>query len=99
MHVCPLNDANSATNAALKRRFAPTLHTEFFPLPLLFCRTCLKMVFSTEKLIELVKNYPIMYDLSHDDYKNVRKKDKVWDSIGLELRNRTKTLYHVNDKY
>jgi hypothetical protein len=33
----------------------------------------------TEKLIELVKIYPILYDLSHEDYKNVRKKDKVWD--------------------
>ena len=35
----------------------------------------------TEKLIELVKIYPILYD-----YKNVRKKDKVWEQIGAELK-------------
>ena len=39
----------------------------------------------TEKLIELVKIYPILYDLSHEDYKNVRK-DKVWEQIGVELK-------------
>ena len=43
------------------------------------------MAFS-EKLIELVKIYPILYDLSHKDYKNVRKKDKVWEQIGVELK-------------
>ena len=40
----------------------------------------------TEKLIELVKIYPILYDLSHEDYKNVRKKDKAWEQIGVELK-------------
>ena len=39
----------------------------------------------TKKLIEFVKIYPILYDLSHEDYKNVRKKDKVWEQIGVEL--------------
>jgi len=43
------------------------------------------MVF-TEKLIELVKIYPILYDLLHEDYKNVRKKDKGWEQIGVELK-------------
>jgi len=40
----------------------------------------------TEKLIELVKMYPILYDLWHEDYKNVRKKDKAWEQIGVELK-------------
>ena len=41
----------------------------------------------TEKLIELVKIYPILYYLSHEDYKNVRKKDKAWgEKIGVELK-------------
>uniref|UniRef100_A0A6P7F325 Transcription factor Adf-1-like n=1 Tax=Diabrotica virgifera virgifera TaxID=50390 RepID=A0A6P7F325_DIAVI len=40
----------------------------------------------TEKLIELVKKYPILYDLSHEDYKNIRKKDKIWDEIGQEMK-------------
>ena len=39
----------------------------------------------TEKLIELVKIYPILYDLSHEDYKNV-KKDKAREQIGVELK-------------
>ena len=38
----------------------------------------------TEKWIELVKIYPILYDLSHEDYKNV--KDKAWEQIGVELK-------------
>ena len=40
---------------------------------------------NTEKLIQLVKNYRILYDLSHENYKNVKKKDKIWDEIGKEL--------------
>ena len=40
----------------------------------------------TEKLTELVKIYPILYDLPHEDYKNVRKKDKAWEQIGVELK-------------
>jgi len=40
----------------------------------------------TEKLIEFVKIYPILYDSSHENYKNVRKKDKVWEQIGVELK-------------
>ena len=39
-----------------------------------------------EKLIELVKIYPISYDLSHEDYKNARKKDKAWEQIVVELK-------------
>lgn len=38
-----------------------------------------------EKLIEIVRKYPILYDLSHEDYKNIRKKDNVWDTIGEEI--------------
>ncbi|KAL1493642.1 hypothetical protein ABEB36_009341 [Hypothenemus hampei] len=38
-----------------------------------------------EKIIELVRKYPILYDLSHEDYKNTRKKDKVWSTIGEEI--------------
>uniref|UniRef100_A0A6P7F9S5 Uncharacterized protein LOC114326167 n=1 Tax=Diabrotica virgifera virgifera TaxID=50390 RepID=A0A6P7F9S5_DIAVI len=30
-----------------------------------------------ERIIELVRKYPILYDLSHEDYKNVRKKAKM----------------------
>lgn len=46
----------------------------------------------TEELIETVKKYPILYDLNHPDYKNIRKKDKVWMEIGLELKEAGKLL-------
>ncbi|KAI4465827.1 madf domain transcription factor [Holotrichia oblita] len=36
----------------------------------------------TEKLIEYVKKYNILYDLCHPDYKNNRAKNKIWDEIG-----------------
>lgn len=38
-----------------------------------------------EILIDKVKKYPIIYDLSHPNYKNIRDKNKVWDEIGKEL--------------
>ncbi|KAJ3662191.1 hypothetical protein Zmor_006547 [Zophobas morio] len=40
---------------------------------------------STEQLIESVKKYPILYDLGNSEYKNIRKRDKIWDEIGVEL--------------
>lgn len=38
-----------------------------------------------ERIIEIVRNYPILYDLSHEDYKNVKKKDRTWSEIGKQL--------------
>ena len=52
----------------------------------------------TEKLIELVKIYPILYDLSYEDYKNVRKKDKVWEQIDVELKESGKWFYLLRIK-
>jgi len=49
----------------------------------------------TEKLIELVKIYPILYDLWHEDYKNVRKKDKTWEQTGVELKESGKWFYFI----
>jgi hypothetical protein len=37
----------------------------------------------TEKFIELVTINPILYDLSHEDYKNVQNKDKAWEQTGV----------------
>ncbi|VEN47629.1 unnamed protein product [Callosobruchus maculatus] len=39
-----------------------------------------------ERIIEAVKKYPILYDISDPDHKSIRKKDKVWDEIGFELQ-------------
>ncbi|KAK7863492.1 hypothetical protein R5R35_010522 [Gryllus longicercus] len=38
-----------------------------------------------ERLIELVKRFPILYDLHHEDYKNSHKKNRIWDEIGKEI--------------
>jgi hypothetical protein len=45
----------------------------------------------TELLIETVKKHPMLYDIRNEDYRNVRKKDQLWDEIGKEL--------HVHGKY
>ncbi|KAG8309546.1 hypothetical protein J6590_082953 [Homalodisca vitripennis] len=39
----------------------------------------------TEHLLEVVYTYPVLYDLNHKDYKNIRKKDKIWEDIGKTL--------------
>lgn len=39
----------------------------------------------TEQLIEAVKKYKILYDLSDPGYKNNRSKNKIWDEIGVSL--------------
>ncbi|KAG8250863.1 hypothetical protein J6590_093226 [Homalodisca vitripennis] len=38
-----------------------------------------------EHLLEVVYTYPVLYDLNHKDYKNIRKKDKIWEDIGKTL--------------
>lgn len=52
---------------------------------------------SSEQLIEIVKNYPVLYDLSHPEYKNTKKKDKIWDEIASKFAegNGEKTLIFV----
>lgn len=39
----------------------------------------------TEKLIQEVRNRPILYLLSHPDYKNNTKKVQAWREIQREL--------------
>ncbi|XP_055849564.1 uncharacterized protein LOC129914374 [Episyrphus balteatus] len=43
----------------------------------------------SEKLIQLVRKCPILYDLSHEDYKNTKKKERVWAGIAAELKEGT----------
>ena len=38
-----------------------------------------------KKLLEVVKNYRIIYDMSHKDYKNVRKWDIAFDAVAKEI--------------
>ncbi|KAL1489745.1 hypothetical protein ABEB36_013680 [Hypothenemus hampei] len=61
----------------------------------------------TEKLIEHVKKYNVLYDMSHADYKNIRIKNKVWDEIakdmgkhnGGDLKKRWENLKDCFSKY
>lgn len=46
-----------------------------------------------EKLIEEVRKYGCIYDLSAADYRNVLKKDKIWAQIGVALNTKGKILY------
>ena len=38
------------------------------------------------RLIELVKGYPVLYDLAHPDHKNSEVKKVIWDEIAADLR-------------
>lgn len=60
---------------------------------------CTKMSITTEKLIENVKNYKILYDLSHPEYKNNRRKNKTWDEIGALLNTDGEYLFITNKMY
>jgi len=37
-------------------------------------------------LIDLVKNFPYLYDKSTTDFKNVKKKDRAWMDISAILK-------------
>ena len=38
------------------------------------------------RLIQLVKEYPVLYDLAHPDHKNSEVKKVIWDQIAAELQ-------------
>ena len=39
-----------------------------------------------EKLIELVRNYPVLYDLSNPKYMDTDFKNTLWSKIGAEMK-------------
>lgn len=41
---------------------------------------------NTERLIELVRQNAILYDLRNPHYLNSKKKNIIWDNIGKELK-------------
>lgn len=45
-----------------------------------------KKVEQIEKLLSLVRHYPILYDMSHKKYKNTADKNKIWDYIGEQFQ-------------
>lgn len=38
-----------------------------------------------EKLIQLVKQHECLYNMEHEDYKNVNYKHRLWERIGATL--------------
>lgn len=38
-----------------------------------------------EKLIELVRRYPVLYDLSHAKYMDTDHKNTIWSKIAEEM--------------
>jgi len=48
----------------------------------------------SEKLIEVVRTHPSIYDLSDPKYSDATHKDKLWKVIGDELNQPGKYLYY-----
>lgn len=48
----------------------------------------------SEKLIEVVRTHPSIYDLSDPKYSDATLKDKLWKVIGDELNQPGKYLYY-----
>lgn len=38
-----------------------------------------------EKLIEMVRGFPMLYDTNHEDYMKEKLKDDLWEKITKEL--------------
>ncbi|XP_062135696.1 uncharacterized protein LOC133845288 isoform X2 [Drosophila sulfurigaster albostrigata] len=50
-----------------------------------FITALIEEMAKVELLIKLVKKHKMLYDMEDEDYKNTKKKDKIWNEIGLEL--------------
>lgn len=52
-----------------------------------------------EKLIELVRRYPVLYDLSHTKYMDTDFKNTIWRKIAEEIETTGKKCVLYNKKY
>lgn len=52
-----------------------------------------------EKLIELVRRYPVLYDLSHAKYMDTDYKNTIWNKIAEEIETTGKKYVLFNKKY
>jgi len=43
-----------------------------------------------ERLIELVRTHPVLYDHTHPKYSDNQYKEKTWKEIGRDLNNSSK---------
>jgi len=61
---------------------------------LAFVMTYLSKKENIEKLILVVQKYPIMYDMTLTDFKDLRKKDYTWDNLISPEMNGEKGIYY-----
>ena len=40
---------------------------------------------NVEKLIECIRNYPVLYDQSSAQYRNAEYKDRIWREIATDM--------------
>lgn len=48
---------------------------------------------NNEKLIEFVREYPELYDMSHNKYSDNNRKEVIWAKIGEKLEQTGKLIY------
>lgn len=41
---------------------------------------------STLQIIDIVKSHPVIYDMTHPEFKNTFLKNKLWEEIGGQLK-------------
>lgn len=54
---------------------------------------------SDEKLIELVRGYEELFDMSNRKYTDNYVKEKIWNSIGEELKKSGKTVNFITQNH
>lgn len=47
-----------------------------------------------QKLIELVRDYNLLYDLSDTKYSENQKKDQAWNEIEIQLKRNSKYIFY-----
>lgn len=50
------------------------------------CRTAHVSIKMDERLIELVRGYPVLYDTNDASYMKTKFKQEIWKKIGIELK-------------
>lgn len=48
-----------------------------------------------EMLINLVCKYPVLYDASHAEHRNILAKENVWKDIAQDLKKTSKYLIYI----
>jgi hypothetical protein len=57
------------------------------------------LIAMNEKLIESVKQHKELYDMSHRKYSDNAHKEKLWKTIGEQLKKAGETQYFIRDLF